>query len=169
MVNNWGLWGQDSAINSNGSIFHHRREIKIAHRQGEGSQAGRLKQIMVDISATVLLRRWVPCSRTQAEPTLTLSVQNVTRRWAVWDNFFADDVVLLRVTSRHQRHRTLIFLSSLSSIALPPPFLSTLLSLHISLCFSSPLTGGEEEEGGRRMKGVHLMTLSSAVLFSFKY
>lgn len=148
MVNNWGLWGQDSAINSNGSIFHHRREIKIAHRQGEGSQAGRLKQIMVDISAAVLLRRWVPCSRTQVEPTLTLSVQNVTQRWAVWDNFFADDVVLLRVTSRHQRHRTLIFLSSLSSRALPPPFLSTLLSLHISLCFSSPLTGGGG--GGRR-------------------
>lgn len=132
-------------------FFYHRREIKIAHRQGEGSQAGRLKQIMVDISAAVLLRRWVPCSRTQVEPTLTLNVQNVTRRWAVWDNFFADDVVLLRVTSRHQRHRTLIFLSSLSSRALPPPLpLDSSFSSYLTLLLLSINGRGRrrKEEGG---------------------
>lgn len=155
MVNNWGLWGQDFAINSNGSIFHHRREIKIAHRQGERSQAECLKQIMVDISAAVLLRLWVQRSHTQVVPTL--NVQNVTQHRAVQDSFFADDVVLRHVTSWNQRHHTLIVLSSHSSIAFSLPPLLFIASPHVTdFSFSSCLTLlllsiiGGEEEGGKK-------------------
>lgn len=154
MVNNWGLWGQDFAINSNGSIFHHRREIKIAHRQGERSQAECLKQIMVDISAAVLLRLWVQRSRTQVAPTL--NVQNVTQHRAVQDSFFADDVVLRHVMKPAPPHAHCSVLTFLDSVLPPPSFIHRLSprdGLFFLFISHSASSLHYRRGGGRRKEG----------------